>query len=64
MLQRDDQGLLIEPKGLAGGTLPELDEAREAIRGLKKELIHRKEATELFGQEQGHGFAGLLGNLN
>lgn len=26
--------------------------------------IHRKEATELFGQEQGHGFAGLLGNLN
>ena len=64
LLQRYDHGLLVEPKGIAGGNLPDLNEARSAIKKLKMELISRSEATELFGQERGQGLAGLLGNLN
>jgi prophage maintenance system killer protein len=64
LLQRYDHGLLLEPKGIAGGDLPDLDEAKVAIKNLKVELINRGEATVLFGQEREQGLAGLLGNLN
>ncbi|MGV1099706.1 RhuM family protein [Thiovibrio sp. JS02] len=40
-----------------------LDETRRAIATLKKELAVRGEATELFGQERGHGLAGILGAI-
>lgn len=38
-----------------------LDEVRRAIAALKDELATRGEATVLFGQERGHGLAGILG---
>jgi len=40
-----------------------LDETRRAIAALKKELATRGEATDLFGQERGHGLAGILGAI-
>ena len=64
LLQRYDEGLLTEPKGAAGGVLPGIDEARSAIATLKLDLMARKEATPLFGQEREQGLAGILGNLD
>ena len=64
LLQRYDEGLLEEPKGEAGGTVPGAAEARAAIRRLKDDLIGRGEATELFGREREDGLAALLGNLD
>ncbi|MFH0939303.1 MAG: virulence protein RhuM/Fic/DOC family protein [Planctomycetota bacterium] len=62
-LQRYDQGLLIEPKGEKGGDLPSTEEARAAIGCLKANLVARKEAGDLFGQELAEGLAAILGNL-
>lgn len=64
LLQRYDEGLLTEPRQQMGGTLLKLDEAREVLAGLKKELLARGEATSLFAQERGDAFAALLGNLD
>lgn len=63
LLQRYDEGLLVEPKGITGGTLPAVDEARAGIQALKHELVGRGEATDLFGREREDGLAALLGNL-
>lgn len=39
LLQRYDEGLLVEPAGMQGGVLPSLDAARHAIGALKADLI-------------------------
>jgi prophage maintenance system killer protein len=63
LLQRYDKGLLTEPKGEPGGGLPSTKEARAAIVRLKEDLLDRKEAGDLFGQERAEGLASILGNL-
>jgi len=63
ILQRYDEGLLTEPKAKKGGKLPSLKEAHEALSKLKKDLISRKQATELFARERSDGLAAILGNL-
>ncbi len=64
LLQRYDEGLLVEPKGIAGGVLPAVGEARSVIARLKHDLLARGEATDLFGREREEGLAALLGNLD
>lgn len=64
LLQRYDEGFLTEPQGTAGGNLPSIEEARSAITQLKKELINRGEASQLFGQEREDGLASILSNLD
>lgn len=64
LLQRYDEGLLVEPKGVAGGVLPAMGAARSAIARLKQDLLARGEATELFGREREEGLTALLGNLD
>lgn len=64
LLQRYDEGLLVDPSGIAGGVLPTVAEARAAIARLKADLIARGEATELFGRERDEGLAAVLGNLD
>jgi hypothetical protein len=64
LLQRYDSGLLVEPQGMPGGTLPRVAEARRAIGELKADLTARHEATYLFGREREDGLAALLGNLD
>ena len=64
LLQRYDEGLLVEPKGIAGGVLPPAAEARAGIVCLKRDLLSRGEATDLFGREREEGLAALLGNLD
>ena len=39
------------------------NEACQAITELKKQLIKKKEATELFGNQKDQSFAGILGNI-
>ncbi|MCI0651271.1 MAG: virulence protein RhuM/Fic/DOC family protein [Planctomycetes bacterium] len=63
LLQRYDEGLLTEPKGNAGGTLPVVEEARAAVARLKADLLARGDASDLFGREREDGLAALLGNL-
>ncbi|MHB1282452.1 MAG: RhuM family protein [Metallibacterium scheffleri] len=63
LLQRYDEGLLIEPHGEPGGTMPTLAEARALVGDLRAQLMARSEAGQMFGQERGDGFAGTLGNL-
>ena len=62
-LQRYDEGLLSEPHGHPGGSLPSLQQAREQIATLKNDLQRRGDASELFAQERGDGLAAILGNL-
>ena len=64
LLQRYDEGLLTEPKTVAGGALPTFDEARAALAALKSDLVARGEATALFAQERGDAFGAMLGNLD
>lgn len=62
-LQRYDEGLLSQPAGSLGGTLPSPAEARVGIAQLKADLMSRHEATALFGNELEDNFAATLGNL-
>ncbi|HGY5237021.1 TPA: RhuM family protein [Aeromonas salmonicida subsp. pectinolytica] len=64
LLQRYDEGLLTEPPTVAGGVLPAPEEARLALAVLKRDLMARGEATDLFARERGDGLAALLGNLD
>jgi len=64
LLQRYDEGLLTEPDAQPGGNLPTPDEARAALDKLKRELMARGEATDLFARDRGDGLASLLGNLD
>jgi len=59
LLQRYDEGLVVEPKGIVGGLLPPVAEARAAIVRLKRDLLARGAATELFGREREDGLAAL-----
>ncbi|MBU6460990.1 MAG: virulence RhuM family protein [Proteobacteria bacterium] len=63
-LQRYDEGMLAEPAGQLGGSLPSAAEAMTALLALKKSLVERGEATQLFAQSPGDGLAAILGNLN
>ena len=63
-LQRYDEGLLTDPATQPGGTLPTLEQAREALARLKADLMQRGEATDLFARDRGDGLAALLGNLD
>lgn len=63
LLQRYDDGLLTEPKGVVGGVLPSLAETQTAIAELKQDLIGRREASVLFGQVREAGLESILGNL-
>jgi hypothetical protein len=59
LLQRYDEGLLVEPKGIVSGLLPAAAEARAAIVRLKRDLLACGGATELFGREREDGLAAL-----
>jgi prophage maintenance system killer protein len=61
LLQYDENNLPApETKHVAKSSL-EIDKARQAIAALKKELMVRKEASEIFGQEHGNALSGIIG---
>jgi len=57
-----DEGNLPAPKTkhIAKSGL-EIEEARQSIAALKKELATRKEANEIFGRERGNALSGIIG---
>ncbi|TQV67256.1 Fic/DOC family protein [Exilibacterium tricleocarpae] len=63
-LQRYDEGLLDEPSGQAGGSLPSPDDAMQSLLKLKQSLIERGEATALFANPRDEGLASIFGNLD
>jgi len=63
LLQRYDDRSLVDPVGTPGGTLPTADEARAMIAALKKDLLARGEAAQVFGRERSDAFDAILGNL-
>ena len=61
LLQYDENNLpALETKHVAKSGL-EFDKASQAIAALKKELMVRKEASEIFGQERGNALSGIIG---
>jgi prophage maintenance system killer protein len=64
LLQQYDEGKLKLPK-TTGKALAKLDyeESQKAFQQLKFELRSKKEASDLFGQERGPAFQGIIGNL-
>lgn len=62
-LQRYDEGLLDEPSGQTGGDLASAEQAMQSLQALKKSLIQRGEATDLFAKPRADGLTGIFGNL-
>lgn len=62
-LQRYDEGLLTDPKGYPGGSLPSMEEALAGIAQLKANLMAKSQASDLFGRVREDGLAAILGNL-
>jgi len=61
LLQYDEDTLpLVQLQAKVAAAL-EIEAIRRAIAILKRELAGRGEATALFGQERGHGLAGIIG---
>ena len=64
-LQQYDEGLLKSPKGFSGGTLPTPEEAMASIQALKKQLMAKGEASELFaGMSRPDSIGAIFGNLD
>jgi hypothetical protein len=61
LLQYDEDKLPVPATKHDAKSVLEIDKARQAIVTLKKDLLTRGEATDLFGHERGHGLAGLIG---
>jgi death-on-curing family protein len=65
LLQKYDEGkLVIQKKTSKFRWELDYDEAKKSIGELKNNLIKNKRATEIFGQERGHGLDAIIGNLN
>ncbi|MCX6784785.1 MAG: virulence protein RhuM/Fic/DOC family protein [Candidatus Komeilibacteria bacterium] len=64
LLQQYDEGKLCLPKA-TNKVLSALDyeESKKSFQQLKFELRSKKEASDLFGQERGQAFQGIIGNL-
>ena len=63
LLWQYDEDSLAAPKkaGNRDQALPELTDIRAAILSLKKRLLEKGEATDIFGQERGEALAGIIG---
>ncbi|BCL62062.1 cytochrome c [Desulfomarina profundi] len=61
LLQYDEDQLALPTEPDTDGVVPDPAGARAAIASLKADLLHKGEATELFGQERGEGLAAILG---
>jgi len=63
LLNQFDENRLEIPKGKEARFILDYDEAISEIEKLKKDLINKKEATELFGQERENSFKGIIRNI-
>lgn len=63
LLEKYDKGKLSIVNKTRGKYILEYDDAKKIIASMKKELIARKEASELFGNENRGILKGILGNI-
>ncbi len=63
ILEKYDKDKLQKPKGKKGGFILEYKNCREIIAELKKELIAKKEASDIFGAERSSAFESIAKNL-
>jgi death-on-curing family protein len=63
LLNQFDENRLEIPKGKEARFILDYDEAVREIEKLKSELINKKEATGLFGQERENSFKGIIRNI-
>lgn len=63
LLEQYDKGKITLVKKEKVKFILEYKEARGVIQEIKKELLAKKEATGLFGQESGEKFKAILGNI-
>lgn len=63
LLERYDKEKLSLVKKTKGKFILKYDEARGVIREIKKELIAKKEASDLFGQQNDDKLKAILGNI-
>lgn len=64
LLQYDEQQLAVPKEKKATKQPLDYQQAKAAIATLKAELVTKKEASELFGQERGKHLQGILGNID
>lgn len=63
ILERYDSGKLQAAKSGKASFALDGEEARRIIAELKRELVGKKEAGDIFGNERGEAFRGIIGNL-
>ena len=63
LLEQYDKEKLTLIKKTKGKFVLEYKDARRVVQEIKKELIAKKEAGDLFGQESGEKFKAILGNI-
>ncbi len=63
LLQYDEQQLAVPKEKKATKQPLDYHQVKAAIATLKAELVTKKEASELFGQERGKHLQGILGNI-
>jgi len=63
LLEQYDKEKLTLIKKTKGKFVLEYKDARRVVQEIKKELITKKEAGDLFGQESGEKFKAILGNI-
>ncbi|NIK73791.1 hypothetical protein FHS56_001304 [Thermonema lapsum] len=61
LLEQYDKEKLTLKKGGKEKFILQWEEAKEVIKNIKQELLAKKEASELFGQENNEKFQGILG---
>ena len=63
LLEKYDKEKLTRPKGKKSKFILDYDNCKDIITRLKKELIAKKEAGDIFGQEYKGRFNGILGSV-
>jgi prophage maintenance system killer protein/DNA-binding CsgD family transcriptional regulator len=63
LLEQYDKRKLTDKKGQKAKFILEYEDCIKAVVGLKKELIAKKEASDLFGQKRGESFEGIIRGL-
>ena len=63
ILDEYDKGSLHEAKGAKGKFILNYEECIKVIAEIKRELVTKKEASELFGMERGGAFEGIIKGL-
>lgn len=64
LLQYDEDNLPLPGTKQVAGEVLDLDGARKSITSLKKELMVKMEATDLFGNERSDALAGIIGAIH